>query len=80
MRAGRREGRREKEREDKKRGKKMEREREEEEKRREIIPYVYCAFVHSPTLGERESEWSLNEDSVYLFIFPKQETLALKQL
>lgn len=57
----------------------MERGEEEEEKRRKIILYVYCAFVYSPTLGERESEWSLNEDSVYLFIFPKQETLALKQ-
>lgn len=54
-------------------------EEEEEGKRRKIIPYVYCAFVHCPTLDERKSEWSVNEDSVYLFIFPKQATLALKQ-
>lgn len=49
------------------------------DKRKNNSISMYCVFVQSPILSERESEWGLNEIFVYSFIFPKQETLVFKQ-
>lgn len=59
--------------------KKGERVRREMDKRKNNSISMYCVFVQSPILSERESEWGLNEIFVYSFIFPKQETLVFKQ-
>lgn len=53
--------------------------RREMDKRKNNSISMYCVFVQSPILSERESEWGLNEIFVYSFIFPKQETLVFKQ-
>ena len=74
-------GRMEEKKERKEEGKKK-RVKESEErdgKTGKIISYLYYLFAHSHILDERESEWDLNENFVYSFIFQKQETLVLKQ-
>lgn len=71
-------GRMEEKKEHKEEGKKK-RVKESEERDGKIISYLYYLFAHSRILDERESEWDLNENFVYSFIFQKQETLVLKQ-
>lgn len=73
-------GRMEEKKEHKEGKKKRVKESEERDgKTGKIISYPYYLFAHSHILDERESEWVLNENFIYSFIFQKQETLVLKQ-
>lgn len=73
-------GRMEEKKEHKEGKKKRVKESEERDRKTgKIISYLYYLFAHSHILDERESEWVLNENFVYSFIFQKQETLVLKQ-
>lgn len=73
-------GRMEEKKEHKEGKKKRVKESEERDRKTgKIISYLYYLFARSHILDERESEWVLNENFVYSFIFQKQETLVLKQ-